>query len=61
MTAKQTLVLGCNCKDWKKSEPQIRGAQTLATLLTAGLHYTGATFRYCPWCGKTLKLMVPKG
>jgi len=43
----------CNCDGWKDSEPQIYGAQVLAC--THGMPYTGARFKYCPWCGKELK------
>lgn len=42
----------CECDDWKQSFPQISGAQSLAWV--HGSRYTGAVFRFCPWCGKVL-------
>lgn len=44
----------CDCEDWNKSEPQILAAQTLAW--THRMEYSGAVFKYCPWCGKELKV-----
>ena len=43
----------CDCKDWQESEPQIESAQILSSL--HGGEYTGAYFKFCPWCGKILK------
>ena len=43
----------CNCKKWEVGEPQLRSFTSLAW--THGLYYTGATFSFCPWCGKKLK------
>jgi hypothetical protein len=43
----------CNCKGWKKSANQIFSVQAIVAL-TKGMHYTGDTFKFCPWCGKNL-------
>jgi len=45
----------CHCEGWQKSQHQIHSAQ-----LFAGVHgqqYTGDQFKFCPWCGSTLKVM----
>ena len=39
----------CICQDWVASMSQIEGAQSLAH--SHGMPYTGAQFKYCPWCG----------
>lgn len=43
----------CQCEDWEESMPQINGAQTLADI--HGIKYTGAIFKFCPWCGEELE------
>ena len=44
--------LDCDCDDFKLSWHQIIAAQMFAH--THGAQYTGATIRFCPWCGKSL-------
>ena len=40
----------CICNEWKRSEPSIRKQQQFAAI--NGTKYTGAEWKFCPWCGK---------
>jgi hypothetical protein len=52
------IAMECKCKDWKKSAHQIFNAQIAYTLRT-GVEYTGAGFKYCPWCRSLLTQRAP--
>ncbi len=43
----------CNCAEFKEGMKQIVAVQVLSSVRT-GYEYTGASFRYCPWCGNVL-------
>ena len=48
----------CECEDFKVGMSQIINAQVMAspTIHSWGSKYTGEPFKYCPWCGKILKI-----
>jgi len=41
------------CDEYEKSYPSLSEAQSIAN--THGWIYKGIVFKYCPWCGFTLK------
>lgn len=43
----------CSCKDWGIGNPQVNGA-FVNSVLHHGVEFKGETFKYCPWCGKSL-------
>lgn len=45
----------CDCDDFKNSMPQIIDGQRLL-FVTKGIEYTGKKIRFCPWCGKGIKM-----
>lgn len=48
-------VVRCECPDWAPNIEKLNAPITLAVIRTGGgYQYTGAPFRYCPWCGTTL-------
>jgi len=52
----KTITDRCNCKEWKRGIDQIDGFIGFAATHTFIAKYTGGVFRYCPWCGKKLKI-----
>lgn len=53
----------CTCKDWKPNIVIINGAFAVQSVMAWGEKkgYTGKPIRYCPWCGKKLKVEpIPK-
>lgn len=42
--------MNCDCKDWVMSWHQIESAKVMASI--HGQQYSGAKFKFCPWCGK---------
>lgn len=54
----KTKVECSNCKEWKEGMTSITAAQLLAH--NHGMKYTGKIFKYCPWCGKPLKVEEDK-
>ena len=43
----------CHCVSWQENMPKIDGVFGLAH--AHRVHYDGAEFEYCPWCGKLLE------
>lgn len=43
---------GCSCSDWEKNIQHLDSLLLLG--MTHGREYQGATFRFCPWCGRLL-------
>jgi ribosomal protein S27AE len=48
-----SMNVSCSCVDWKESMSQIIRAQNFEYIY--GVVYTGAVFRFCPWCGEKLR------
>ena len=48
----------CDCKEWKKGIVQIDGFIIFASTHSFIEKYTGAVFKYCPWCGTKLKTIL---
>ena len=48
----------CECEDFKVGMPQITNAQIMSSpdIHSWGTYYTGKIFKFCPWCGKILKI-----
>ncbi len=47
-------VNNCQCRDYKKSMPQIIDPQRIA-FVRHKIKYTGKAIIYCPWCGNKLE------
>ena len=54
--------LTCECEDFKLGMPQIAQAQVMTSpaMFSWGTKYTGKPFKFCPWCGKVLKIEEKK-
>ena len=48
--------VACTCKDWKPGIDEINCALTMSAVHSWGHSYRGMVFRFCPWCGKRLKV-----
>lgn len=50
----------CLCPDFKENVPILNAPFTLAAARNPETYrgYTGKQFKFCPWCGETLKLLV---
>ena len=46
----------CTCNDWIRGTEEIDGQMDFCH--AHGIKYTGPLFRYCPWCGKRLKVLT---
>lgn len=45
--------VNCSCALWKNNLPKINAFIVMGN--THGMQYDGASFVYCPWCGKKCK------
>ena len=54
------MTVECFCDEWKTGMEQIVGAQVFLSTRAGYTPYTGATFRYCPWCGEAVHNIVEK-
>lgn len=53
-TQKMKLI-SCSCSKWYEGMPQIVGAIQVQNLRYGVNLYTGAEFKFCPWCGEVLE------
>ena len=49
--------MSCNCKDWQENIVELQKPWHL-WFSQNGDSYNGKQFNFCPWCGKSLKLIL---